>query len=146
MNKSPWLATRANMVCRNLSHCRPFGSQPRSALDGRKEVDRGLRLVVHGTYRARQAYVAAMAPTDLIPQVTSSAGMAARMAACNLGAAGPMLRPSAGLHRCTFGSAMAVCHAFPTDSRASLLLLMGSHDRTSTRRSTVRAAWHKRAR
>ena len=131
------------MAWRNLSHCRPFGSQPRSDLHVTKKQIEARGWLCVGPYRTGQAYAA---PADLIPQVTSSAGMAARMAACNLGAAGPMLRQSAGMHRCTFGFAMAVFHAFPTDSRASLLLLRGSHDRISTRRSTVRAAWHKRAR
>ena len=88
---------------------------------------------------------AAAAAAHPIPQVTSSAGMATRMAFCNLGAAGPMLRQSAGMRICTAGLVMAACHTFPTNIRASLLLLRGIQDSISTSRSTDRSALHNGA-
>ena len=69
---------------------------------------------------------------------TRRQGMTARMAACNLGPSGPTRK--LGLLWCTSGSDRAAYQALPSDSRASLLLVRGTHDRICTRRSNVRPA------
>ena len=130
----------------SLSQSKPFGSHPASVLHAflhatskeliaREAVQARLPRVI-GTHSNSVAYH--------ISPLSSSAGMALRMAACSLGAVSPTRRESpGGMRKCTPGLPMAACQDLLTESTASLLLVSGRHDRISTRRSSVRPARRK---